>query len=267
MEIVLTDYQKSLVKNRHFFERYSKWIAIYTNRPKPNDGEFHHIIPKCIGGDESEKNIIKLGYREHYIAHYILAKAFSFKGLWFAFNCMRRVCDSKSVLYEAARKHISLTISETNRGRKRSSKFKNMISERFSGKVLTKDLEGNRLLVNVNDFRYTSGELVYHRTGTKHKESTKKKISKNGLRGRSAYHTSDGTIAYFYDSDIKCGFTKGFPPDIISRQLENLRRPGRNLKLKKCPHCGTEGKGGNMTRYHFNNCKKYDEKRRNTKTN
>ena len=24
---------------------------------------------------------------------------------------------------------------------------------------------------------------------------------------------------------------------------------------EKCPHCGLEGKGANMTRYHFDNCK------------
>lgn len=28
------------------------------------------------------------------------------------------------------------------------------------------------------------------------------------------------------------------------------------MKDKVCPHCGTEGKGGNMSRYHFDNCKK-----------
>lgn len=27
------------------------------------------------------------------------------------------------------------------------------------------------------------------------------------------------------------------------------------MKTKICPHCGTEGKGGNMSRYHFDNCK------------
>lgn len=26
----------------------------------------------------------------------------------------------------------------------------------------------------------------------------------------------------------------------------------------KCPHCGLIGKGPNMTRYHFDNCKKKD---------
>lgn len=38
----------------------------------------------------------------------------------------------------------------------------------------------------------------------------------------------------------------------------SLRHKGsiHNLKEKKCPHCGLIGKGGNMTRYHFNKCKK-----------
>ena len=29
----------------------------------------------------------------------------------------------------------------------------------------------------------------------------------------------------------------------------------RNMKTKTCPNCGIEGSGGNMTRYHFDNCK------------
>ena len=36
---------------------------------------------------------------------------------------------------------------------------------------------------------------------------------------------------------------------------------GRKYKMKlvKCPHCGKEGKGGNMTRYHFDKCKNKQE--------
>lgn len=30
------------------------------------------------------------------------------------------------------------------------------------------------------------------------------------------------------------------------------------MKLVKCPHCFKEGNGGNMTRYHFNNCKRQE---------
>jgi predicted GIY-YIG superfamily endonuclease/predicted Zn-ribbon and HTH transcriptional regulator len=44
---------------------------------------------------------------------------------------------------------------------------------------------------------------------------------------------------------------------LASVPSSNTRRTGKklNMKPKVCPHCGTEGKGGNMTRYHFDNCK------------
>lgn len=39
-------------------------------------GEFHHIIPKCIGGDDSPNNIVKLSLREHFFAHLLLVKIY-----------------------------------------------------------------------------------------------------------------------------------------------------------------------------------------------
>lgn len=36
--------------------------------------EVHHIVPKCFGGDNSSENLIRLTYREHFIAHLILWK-------------------------------------------------------------------------------------------------------------------------------------------------------------------------------------------------
>ena len=36
--------------------------------------ERHHIIPKCIGGTNHRKNIVKLTAEEHYVAHQLLHK-------------------------------------------------------------------------------------------------------------------------------------------------------------------------------------------------
>lgn len=244
------------VKNLHYLNRYFKWIEIYKNRPIPDKGEYHHIIPKCIGGTDEKNNIIKLGYREHYISHYILAKAFDEKKLWFAFNCMRRVANYKSVLYEAARIEISKAISASNKGKVRDDNFRAMISNRFKGKFVAKNKNGETMLVDVNDPRVLSGEMVHHSTGRQHRKETLDKMKENGIRGKVAYHDSNGKVFYFSEYDETSGFTLGFPPDIIQKQIQNLRRKGRKLKLVTCPHCGNLGKGGNMTRYHFNNCKK-----------
>lgn len=52
--------------------------------------------------------------------------------------------------------------------------------------------------------------------------------------------------------------TKGIKK-ISEKQKEKISKAllgkKKNMKIFKCPFCGKEGKGGNMSRYHFNNCK------------
>lgn len=38
--------------------------------------EKHHIIPKCMGGDDEDSNIVTIPYRYHLIAHLILVRVF-----------------------------------------------------------------------------------------------------------------------------------------------------------------------------------------------
>ena len=47
-----------------------------SNRVKTRESyyESHHIIPKCLGGDNSKTNLALLTAREHYIVHKCLAK-------------------------------------------------------------------------------------------------------------------------------------------------------------------------------------------------
>lgn len=39
--------------------------------------EKHHIIPKCIGGDNSKENLVFLTPREHFICHWILVRIYT----------------------------------------------------------------------------------------------------------------------------------------------------------------------------------------------
>lgn len=38
--------------------------------------EIHHIIPKCLGGDDQPFNLVPLSVREHFIAHLLLARMY-----------------------------------------------------------------------------------------------------------------------------------------------------------------------------------------------
>jgi hypothetical protein len=59
-----------------YSKRYEKLIHNAKTRvfPKNEYGEIHHIIPRCLGGNNSDENKVKLYAREHYIAHLFLWK-------------------------------------------------------------------------------------------------------------------------------------------------------------------------------------------------
>lgn len=70
------------------------YIKIYNNlinKAKERNNldifEIHHIIPKCIGGNDNKQNLVKLTPKEHFIAHKLLCKIYSYKGIRYAF-CM-----------------------------------------------------------------------------------------------------------------------------------------------------------------------------------
>ena len=61
------------------------------NLIKENGYEIHHIIAKCMGGSNDNSNLVKLTYREHYIAHWLLIKIYpKISGIQYAFLCMLR---------------------------------------------------------------------------------------------------------------------------------------------------------------------------------
>jgi len=76
--------------------KYTNWYnnIINTANGRTINGytETHHILPKCIGGDDSTANLVKLTAREHFICHWLLSKMTNNKKtqyqLWNAFSCM-----------------------------------------------------------------------------------------------------------------------------------------------------------------------------------
>lgn len=62
--------------NNHYLNRYNKFILHY--RKNLNEGycEKHHIIPKCMGGNDDIDNLILLPARAHIVAHELLMKAY-----------------------------------------------------------------------------------------------------------------------------------------------------------------------------------------------
>ena len=84
--------------NSYMFNKskYTNWynniINSAKNRKVSGYTEKHHILPKCMGGDNSETNLVNLTAREHFICHWLLSKMSNNKKtqyqLWNAFTCM-----------------------------------------------------------------------------------------------------------------------------------------------------------------------------------
>lgn len=60
----------------NYFNRYLKLIEHYQCVLVDGYYEKHHIIPRCMGGNDENSNLIELPAKAHYIAHLLLYKAF-----------------------------------------------------------------------------------------------------------------------------------------------------------------------------------------------
>lgn len=91
--------------------------------------EKHHILPKSLGGENNQENIIKLSSKEHFICHYLLTKSYDIgTNEWYkmnhAFMLMTASRNGKryinSRLYEASRKNYPKVMSHSQLGTKNS---------------------------------------------------------------------------------------------------------------------------------------------------
>jgi len=53
---------------------YDSLITRAVGRNVDNYHEVHHIVPRCLGGNDIADNLVKLTPEEHYVAHQLLAK-------------------------------------------------------------------------------------------------------------------------------------------------------------------------------------------------
>lgn len=231
--------------NVFWVNRYIKFIYSCDKSNDQRIGVFekHHILPASLFPDYKKENfnIVKLTPRQHYIAHWILAKLFG-GSQWFSFNMMKRY-GGKSVLYEYSRKYQKEQISISNTGRIKSEKNKQGISKRTKNTVVVKDKHGNRFRVSCDDERYISGEFVFYRTGSKHKEKTIEQMVKNNkIRGKTLFIDPNGKSIYLEkEIGVELGLASGLPETTKSKLSKTFsescwvteKETGKHRRIKK----------------------------------
>lgn len=247
------------VKSELYLHRYLKFckhcilkqdtidISVYTEK--------HHILPVSLFPEysRSKENIVKVTGREHYLMHWMLAKALGDR-MWYAFNMMSRIIPSKSsLLYQYAREEIRRVISENKTGWVMPDYLKELASERTKDTVVVKDKQGNKFRVSIYDKRYLSGELVYYRTGTKHKKSTLIKMSKNNhMKNKKPFHCpKTDKMGYYTDiNSAPDGWIEGPSKESRmknSKSLSELKwyhdpKTKKNVRCKEKPNGYVEGR-------------------------
>lgn len=104
--------------------------------------ETHHIVPKCIGGNNDEDNLIDLFAREHFIAHKLLAEENPDNeklvyAWWMMAHCKGRDYQDRYEVtpkeYEEARKDFVKIFSEKRKGFTYTEESKKKMSESHKG--------------------------------------------------------------------------------------------------------------------------------------
>jgi hypothetical protein len=91
---------------------YSDLIDRAKNRTTLEYTEKHHIIPKCLGGNNKNDNIVRLTYREHFLCHWLLCKIYpdnyklkaAFCKMTHSTKFTKRIVTSKQ--FEIVKRHV-----------------------------------------------------------------------------------------------------------------------------------------------------------------
>jgi hypothetical protein len=146
--------------NPHYKNRYDKFIKIVKDRKNrsPNGyTEIHHIQPRCLGGSNLSENLIELSLREHFLAHWLLWKAYpTYLPLVSAFLQMNNKNPKTGKPFQG--KITSKTYEQLK------TQAYVMISEFMTNKVHLKDESGRAIIMTRSEYA-AQDRYRFHTTG------------------------------------------------------------------------------------------------------
>jgi len=204
------------------FSRYMRLIEYAKQNPPDGRVEKHHIVPRSMGGSNSKDNLIPLSPRWHFVAHWLLWKAYKnskmANAFWTMACCNQERINSKT--YSIVREVAAQSISKARKGIIISDKHKAILKELMTGRVVSQ--ETREKLSKASKGKKRSAEVCAQMSernkGKKHSEETKAKMSaaKKGKPSNTAGKT----------------FKKKVPVTLEQRQKMSERRLGTKMSLE-----------------------------------
>jgi hypothetical protein len=220
--------------------KYSKWYDDIINRAKDRElptgiyFEKHHIIPKCLGGNNSKDNLVKLTAREHFICHWLLTKmtdaeyqkkmAYACKRMMHSKNKAQDRYRINARLYEKLKIKINVILKDREFTLEWKSKLKTAAQKRATHEdSVAKQLRRERM------------------------------IKANKSRAGEKRPWMSGDKNYFFGKDLSGELNHFYGKTHTEKTLKLLRGPKPKIQ---CPHCNKIVGGlSNYQRWHGNNCK------------
>jgi len=127
----------------NYTKHYDRLIDRARCRQVEGYTELHHVLPKCMGGDNLEYNLVKLYPEEHYVAHQLLVKMYpNVVGLiWAAVNMSNQTTRRSNKLYGWLRRKLSESAKQRTGERNGS----------FGTRWIRHDETGDSIKVDKND--------------------------------------------------------------------------------------------------------------------
>jgi len=244
--------------------KYTKWYEnlIQTRKDRTLTDvyfEKHHIIPRSLGGKDSNDNLIQLTAREHFIAHLLLAKMYSGEAGMKMSHALRRMLTGHKDNRYIPNSHIYALV--------RSIAMKNCSGENnpmFGRTGEQHPSYGRKEEIYNDEFRAKISETSKGRTPW----NKGKKIGPQSTESIAKRSAATKGVAKSDSHKRKIGDAqRGVPKSdksvaLITGDNHYSKQPGFVSKKKgrkeeqiTCPHCGKAGGANAMKRYHFDNCK------------
>jgi hypothetical protein len=190
--------------------------------------EFHHIVPKCIGGSDDDENLVLLTYREHIIAHMLLSRIHNDS------------IELKHVVYLMFNSHKNKTLANVRLSTKQLEEIRlasvEFLRQKFTGREIkpewvekakeTKKLRYGGKLTEKQKTAQARGRVGMRFSETRKKNMSKSltgiQISEETKKKQSKAHkrricTLDGSI--IYDSIKDCSKEIGLSESEIKKNI------------------------------------------------
>lgn len=222
---------------------YTRLIESAKRSPKIDSyKEMHHIIPKCLGGENTKDNLVCLTTRQHYLAHWLLYKIYRTSKLVHAWHSMSRIGKGQSTrsinshLFEYAKVARKRVMSLESKGESNSFYGKHHTEET---KLKLKNIRLGKLATPE-----TKEKMSKTRTGVLKTEEHKAKIGRPGMRMLKNSITGE-CVRVKHEDALKYDSTVWKTPYTLREKIYG-----------NCPNCGKYGElSATFKRWHFNNCR------------